>query len=59
MSSQLSTGYSFVDEKKLRRAILAKINYELRALNEVKGGLSQELGALIMQIESSGRSEDE
>jgi hypothetical protein len=63
MSSRRSSGYPFVDEKALRRAILAKIGYELRALNEVTAelprDLPRQLRALVMQIENGQHSDDE
>jgi hypothetical protein len=58
MPNQRSSGYAFVDENALQRAILTTIGHELRARNEVTRELPRKLLALIMQIES-GRSDDE
>ena len=58
MPSQRSTGYSFVDENALQRAILTKIGQELQARNEVTQELPRELLALVMQIKR-GRADDQ
>ena len=53
MPSQRSSGYAFVDEKALQRAILTKIGQELQARSEITQELPRQLLALIMQIGSS------